>query len=150
MARCSDEAVREWTPKRWGPFIVSTRPFYVPKETTNGPYDCPPFSCVNRHTFPPTSTRLLPCIGCHYPFTPGLTANGYGPLSFPMKEGLKVGGSCGEYMSLGIVRRILRSGLRSPLPNRTVESLCYGISGWYRFTALYNKVQYVKRVSWLV
>lgn len=35
MARCGDEAAREWAVKRCGPFIVSSRPFDVPRETIN-------------------------------------------------------------------------------------------------------------------
>jgi len=33
MARCSDEAAREWTVTKRGPFIISSRPFYAPKGT---------------------------------------------------------------------------------------------------------------------
>lgn len=33
MARCGDETAREWTIKRHGPFVVSSRPFYVPNGT---------------------------------------------------------------------------------------------------------------------
>jgi hypothetical protein len=57
MARCGDEAAREWAVKRCGPFIVSSRPFYVPKETTNvmitddymvvSAARLPSFSCVD-------------------------------------------------------------------------------------------------------
>ena len=33
MARCGDEAAKEWTVKKRGPFIISSRPFYAPKGT---------------------------------------------------------------------------------------------------------------------
>jgi hypothetical protein len=35
MARCGDEAAKGWTIKDHGPFVVSSRPFYVPKEATH-------------------------------------------------------------------------------------------------------------------
>jgi hypothetical protein len=57
--------------------------------------------------------------------------NAYDPLSFPIREGMEGGGDGDEHMPLEIARRILRSGLRLPLPSGAVESLCCGVDGWY-------------------
>jgi hypothetical protein len=75
-------------------------------------------------------------------------ANMYDPLSFPIREELEGGGGGHKYMPVEIARRTLRSGPRLPLPGGAVESLWYGIDGWYRYTAMYNEAQYIERVSW--
>jgi hypothetical protein len=116
IARCGDEAEMEWGVRWHGPLIVSSRPFYTPKDTTN-------VMITDNHTVvsgPPFVRRQTPSRA--YTFssyrTPVTVINSHAterqthmtPLIFHKGGGVEDDDDGGEYMPLDILRRILQSG----------------------------------------
>ena len=95
MARCGDEAAREWTVKKRGPFIISSRPFYAPRGTRAMITDdhvvvCCSFALVARISTDPTlHVPVQPRLCTRYRRTlgPGLEEDRTAPSHFTQGRG---------------------------------------------------------------
>jgi hypothetical protein len=75
IARRGDEAETEWGVRWHGPFIVSSRPFYTPRETTNVMITdnhtvvSGPLFRASTNAVPRPHVQLLPYTGYRYKLT---------------------------------------------------------------------------------